>query len=103
MNLEDIKPGQKFSYEGKEGVILRRNAVLPVAPLGEEWIEYTYGEYKSLTGPISLWLSADVLAVPDLPRGYQPEPRPVECECGSDSTPGLENAHSSWCPKAEAR
>jgi len=102
MNREDIKPGQKFLYEGKEGVILRRNVVLPVM-LPEEWIEYSYGEHKSLTAPISLWLAADVLAVFDLPRGYQPELATIKCECGSDSTPGLENAHSSWCPKAEAR
>jgi len=102
MNLEDIKPGQKFSYEGKEGVILRRNAITPAVP-SEEWIEYSYGEHKSLTAPIYLWLASDVLAVTDLPKGYQPELAALRCECGSGSIPGLENAHSSWCPKAEAR
>lgn len=99
MNIEDVKPGQKFSYEGREGTILQR---LPaVGPVGE-WVEYDYGTYKKLSAPLPLWLATDVLAIPDLPRGYQPELAMSKCECGADSVAGLSGHHSSWCPKSRS-
>lgn len=101
MNIEDVKPGQKFSYEGMEGTILQRL----LAPVGsaEEWVVYDYGICKKLSAPLSLWLATDVLAIPaDLPRGYQPELAMSKCECGADSVAGLSGHHSSWCPKSRS-